>query len=305
MKTFIKIAFTIVIFYFLFKNLDFKEFASILIEANVALLLIALFFQVASILFAAYRWRLIMQLLEYKERVSFYVQSYFKGMFFNQLLPGSIGGDAVKIYDLSKKGYSNKYSIFGVLIDRAVGLVGLLILSFIFNLLFYGTFPDWLFQLIFLITSGGIISFVIGIYLHKIAFLEKVKLLNYFYRLSKKIDELYTVRKDLFFHLSISVLVHACSIIAIYNIALSIGVDLPFYYYFIAIPPVFLFMIVPISFAGWGIREGSMVAILMLVGVAKEKILVISIVYGILVIISSLPGVLFWIKKRKEKRTDK
>ena len=300
MKTIIKLIFTITIFYFLFQNIDHKKFTSILLESHIHFIFFALLFQLASIALASYRWRLIMQLLDFRERVSFYSQSYFKGMFFNQLLPGSIGGDAIKIYDLAKKNYSKKESIFGVLIDRVIGLVGLLILSFISNLAFYGSFPNWLFNLINIITIGGILSFIIGIYIHKITFLEKIKFINYIYKLSLKIYTLYKNKKDLFFQLLISLFVHICSVAAIYCIALSIDVHLSLYYYLVAIPPVFLFMIVPISFAGWGIREGAMVAILSLVGVDKEKILVISIVYGIILIISSIPGALFWIKKKKK-----
>jgi uncharacterized protein (TIRG00374 family) len=300
MKTIIKLIFTIAIFYFLFENIDHDRFISIVFKSHIQFILIALFFQLASIALASYRWRLIMQLLNFKEKVSFYTQSYFKGMFFNQLLPGSIGGDAIKIYDLAKKDYSKKESIFGVLIDRVIGLIGLLILSLISNLIFYGSFPNWLFNLINVITISGILSFIIGIYIHKISFLEKIKFINYIHKLSLKIYILYKNKKDLFIQLLISLFVHICSVLAIYCIALSIDVQLSLYYYLVAIPPVFLFMIVPISFAGWGIREGAMVAILSLVGVDKEKILVISIVYGIILIISSIPGALFWIKKKKK-----
>lgn len=300
MKTIIKLILTVVIFYFLFTSIDLEKFFSILSTSNIFFLLLALVFQVASIFLAAYRWRLIMQTLQFKERVSFYVQSYFKGMFFNQLLPGSISGDAVKVYDLSKKNYSKKESLYGVLIDRVIGLVGLLILNFVSNIIFYGSFPYWLFHLINMVTLGGIIGFFAGLYISKIKALENIKLIKYIYKLSKKTYDLYINKKDLLKHLSISILVHLCSVMAIYTIALSIGVNLSFYYYLVAIPPVFLFLIVPISFAGWGIREGAMVAILSLVGVDKEKILVISIVYGITLIISSSIGAWFWIKKKKE-----
>ena len=89
--------------------------------------------------------------------------------------------------------------------------------------------------------------------------------------------------------------VHLLTVMAIYAIALSIDVKLDFQIFLIAIPPVFLLMIVPLSLAGWGIREGAMVGILMLVYEDKTKILAISILYGILLIISALPGSYFWI----------
>jgi uncharacterized membrane protein YbhN (UPF0104 family) len=56
---------------------------------------------------------------------------------------------------------------------------------------------------------------------------------------------------------------------------------------------------VPISLAGWGIREGAMIGIFLLIGADQTKVLAMSIIYGILLIISSLPGAYFWIKSKK------
>lgn len=46
---------------------------------------------------AAYRWFTVMKILKFRGSFSFYIKSYFKGIFFNQLLPSSIGGDAVRV----------------------------------------------------------------------------------------------------------------------------------------------------------------------------------------------------------------
>ena len=93
--------------------------------------------------------------------------------------------------------------------------------------------------------------------------------------------------------------VHIFSILAIYALALSVEVDLGLQTLLIAIPPVFLLTIVPISLAGWGVRESGMVGILMLVGAQKEEILVISVLYGLLLILAALPGAWFWNKNKQ------
>ena len=72
-----------------------------------------------------------------------------------------------------------------------------------------------------------------------------------------------------------------------------------FQIFLIAIPPVFLLTIVPISLAGWGIREGAMVGIFMLVGADETKVLAMSILYGMLLIIASIPGAYFWVKSKR------
>jgi len=299
MKNIIKLLITIVMFYFLFQYIDFKNLIHILSKSHGGTILVALLFQLASTFIAAYRWRLIMQLLVFHERVSYYVQSYFKGTFFNQVLPSSIGGDAVRIIDLAKKGYEKKDAFYGVFVDRVVGLVGLLVLNLLATIIFYGTFDKDFSSLIILITVGGISGFTLLFYLEQITFLKNYKVLNLFHRLSIRLNKLYESRMKLLLHVVISVGVHLLSVLTLYALAWSIDFHMSFQTFLIAVPPVFLLTIVPISLAGWGIREGAMVGIFMLVGADETKVLAMSILYGLLLIISSLPGSYFWIKSKR------
>lgn len=299
MKNIIKLLSTIVMFYFLFQYIDLDNLVAILSKSHVEIIFIALLFQLASTYLAAYRWRLIMKELVFKERVSFYVQSYFKGSFFNQVLPSSIGGDAVRIIDLTQKGYNKKDSFYGVFVDRLIGLIGLLVLNLFATTLFFGTFDTSFSLLIILITFGGISGFLSLFYLNKIKFLAKYKFLNLFHRLSNRLNNLYSSKFILLQHILLSVGVHILSILAIFSLALSINFHISFETFLIALPPVFLLTIIPLSLAGWGIREGAMVGIFMLVGGDGTKVLAMSILYGFLLIISSLPGSYFWIKSKQ------
>ena len=295
MKNILKLLITAAIFYYLFQYIDFYALIAVLAKSHGGDILIALLLQLGSTYLAAYRWRAISKLLVFNESISFYVKSYFKGSFFNQVLPSSIGGDAVRVLDLTKLGYDKKEAFYGVFVDRVVGLVGLLVLNLISSIFFFGTFQADFSYLIIFISFCGIIGFSLLFFLNKIAFLENYKFLNLFYRLANRLNTLYADKKVLLKHIFISMAVHLLTVMAIYAIALSIDVKLDFQIFLIAIPPVFLLMIVPLSLAGWGIREGAMVGILMLVYEDKTKILAISILYGILLIISALPGSYFWI----------
>ena len=299
MKNAVKFIITIVIFYFLFQYIDFENVVKVLEKSHGGFILLALIAQLASTLIAAYRWRLIMKLLHFKEPVSFYVQSYFRGSFFNQVLPGSIGGDAVRVIELVQKGYDKKDSIYGIFVDRIIGLVGLLVLNLLANNLFYGNFPAWLYQLLNLIALGGIAGFSLLFIFERFTFLTKFSFSNLFVRLSKRLNSLYVSKMLLIQHIAITVVVHIFSILAIYGLALSVEVHLTLQTLLIAIPPIFLLTIVPISLAGWGVRESGMVGILMLVGAQKEEILVISVLYGLLLILAALPGAWFWNRNKQ------
>lgn len=298
-KITLKIIVTLVIFYYLFKHIDFNALFDLLKNSHGGWILVALIMQLTSTYLAAYRWFKISQLLVFKEKLSFYVQSYFKGTFFNQVLPSSIGGDAIRILDLTRKNYDKKDAFYGVFVDRVVGLVGLLVLNLIASVLFYGTFESDFSQLIILITLGGILGFMSLFYFDRISFLANYKFLNLFHRLAKRLNDLYSSKRLLVKHISISVIVHLFSVLTMYGLSLSLSLELSFQTLLIAVPPVFLLTIIPLSLAGWGIREGAMVGVFMLVGADQTKILAMSILYGLLLIISALPGSYFWIKKKQ------
>lgn len=299
MKNIIKLLITIAIFYFLFREIDFIEFSKIIFNSHGGWIVVALLMQLISTYLAAYRWFKISQLLVFKERLSFYVQSYFKGTFFNQVLPSSIGGDAVRIIDLTRKKYDKKDAFYGVFVDRVVGLVGLLVLNLLASLIFYGTFESDFSQLIIIIALAGIIGFSLLFQLHHLKFLANIKFLNLFVRLANRLNSLYASRLLLIKHISISVIVHLFSVLTMYGLSLALGLDLSFQTLLIAVPPVFLLTIVPISLAGWGVREGAMIGIFMLVGADQTKVLAMSVLYGLLLILSALPGSYFWIKSKK------
>jgi len=299
MKNIIKLLISIIMFCILFNYIDFNALVSILAKSHGGTILIALLFQLASTYLAAYRWKLIMSILAFGENISYYIKSYFKGTFFNQVLPSSIGGDAVRIIDLTQIGYDKKDAFYGVFVDRVVGLVGLLVLNLIATVLFYGTFENSFSNLIILIAIGGISGFLSLFYLEKITFLANYKFLNLFHRLARRLNNLYANKTLLLKHTGISVGVHFLSVLTLYALALSIDFHISFQTFLIAVPPVFLLMIIPVSLAGWGIREGAMIGIFMLVSADETKVMAMSVLYGLLLIISSLPGAYFWIKSKK------
>jgi hypothetical protein len=260
---------------------------------------LAILLQLASTTLAAYRWSLIMGALKFHETFSFYLTRYFKGAFFNQALPGSIGGDAVRGLELGKMGYSKREAFSGIFIDRIVGLAGLLILNLIANLVSDHLLPMWLFNLINAISIGGIVGFTVLILLRKIAWLQNYRITQIFASLSGRFRQVYANKQAIIVQITLSVIIHFLSILALYELSLAIGMTLPLGVFLVAVPPVFLLTIIPISLAGWGVRESAMVGIFLLIGASKEMILSVSILYGVMLIAASLPGLFIWLRGKK------
>jgi hypothetical protein len=130
----LKLIVSILLLWIAARLVDFNLLSEIILNCDPSYIVLAIILQLGSTTLAAYRWSLIMGALKFHETFSFYLTRYFKGAFFNQALPGSIGGDAVRGLELGKMGYSKREAFSGIFIDRIVGLAGLLILNLIANL---------------------------------------------------------------------------------------------------------------------------------------------------------------------------
>lgn len=281
---------------FIFYKFEMTSVIDTILSANIGLLVAALLMQILSQTVAAYRWSLIMGLLKFQHAIGFYLKSYFKGSLFNQVLPTSIGGDAYRIAEVSANGGLVKEAFYGVFIDRIVGLVGLLILNLAANLIEENLLPEavfWSINIVLLLGIGGIIVLLL---LHKIHWLERYKLTRLFYQLSNRFRFIYRTPKRISQQLGLSILTHLLSMICIFGIGHSVGINEPLVTYLVLIPPAILLTILPISFAGWGVREGALVALFLLIGIDQTQVLAMSLLYGVILILSALPGLYFYLK---------
>ena len=64
-------------------------------------------------------------------------------------------------------------------------------------------------------------------------------------------------------------------------------------------PPALVLTVIPISVAGWGVREGALIGLFSLIGADKTAVLMMSLLYGLTLIIVSLPGLVTYLKGRQ------
>ena len=83
-----------------------------------------------------------------------------------------------------------------------------------------------------------------------------------------------------------------------YVLAAGLEIEISFLDCFFLVPPVILAMTLPISIAGWGVREGAMIVALGLIGVSQESALVLSILFGLGITLAALPGGVIWLFSR-------
>jgi len=113
--------------------------------------------------------------------------------------------------------------------------------------------------------------------------------------LSRESRRLFADRRRAGIVLGLSVVTISLTIAAFKLIAEAIGTHLSLGNWAMIVPPVTLIQLLPVSLAGWGVREVALVLILGAFGVAAETALAISILSGLCMILVGLPGGLIWL----------
>jgi uncharacterized protein (TIRG00374 family) len=301
---FVRLIITGFIFFLIFRNIDFMAVSETIIGLDVSLLMLGILFQLASTLLAGLRWCRVSQLLGLQQRPIFYLRSYFKGFFFNQGLPTSIGGDAIRVLDVAKLGGRKRDAFRGVFIDRLLGLTGLLLVNFIANLLNPNLLPQELFWLINLIVAAGIGGFVLLNFIHHLTFLKQWRITTFVVAISRELNSIFHRLAEWFIHGGLAMTIHLLSMVAIYFIGHSVGMEESLLTFLVIVPPVVLLTLIPISLAGWGVREGAMIGLFGLIGADKTVVLSMSLLYGLVLVIASLPGLYVYLTANTHKELE-
>jgi hypothetical protein len=95
--------------------------------------------------------------------------------------------------------------------------------------------------------------------------------------------------------LGLSALTIGLTILAFKLVADGVGSFLSLGSWTVIVPPVTLVQLLPVSLAGWGVREMALVVMLASFGVPAEAALATSLLLGLCLIIDGLPGGLIWV----------
>ena len=100
--------------------------------------------------------------------------------------------------------------------------------------------------------------------------------------------------------MALAIAMSAMNGIAIWLIGLAYGTGTDFTTALIASPVVFLVAMIPISIAGWGLREGAFVVAFGLFGVSSADALAVSVTFGIAVLFAYAPAVVLLLRARRQ-----
>jgi glycosyltransferase 2 family protein len=113
----------------LLRRTDFREVGAAFRAADLRLVAAAILLVPVGYLTSVFRWRLLLRAQGGDARLSFLLQSLMVGIFFNNLLPSTIGGDAVRAWDTARAGVNRATAVAVIVVDRFVGLLALMLFA--------------------------------------------------------------------------------------------------------------------------------------------------------------------------------
>ena len=96
------------------------------------------------------------------------------------------------------------------------------------------------------------------------------------------------------------VAVSLLTVVAAWCAARSVAADLTLLSALFLVLPVVLVAVVPISIAGWGVREGAMVAAFDYAGLAASDGLIVSLLFGAGYLVLGIAGGLVWVTRQEK-----
>jgi len=253
---------------------------------------------------SAYRWRLLLRTRDSDATIPFLVRSYLVGVFFNNFLPSTIGGDVYRAYDSWKLGQSKSGAAAIVFVDRFLGLLALVLFALL-ALLSKNALTNKFPGLLVWVSLGavGMSAVVWAIFMPPAWLIElsgrvKIPLGS---KVRAVLDALWSFRGQrnvLLRALALSLLLQANVVIHYFLIAAALDLPVPLGSMFLIVPVATLVTMVPISVNGIGVREGVFVVLLAPFGISSAAALALAwIAYGMVVVLGGLGAVLYATRK--------
>ena len=313
LKTIVRAVISIGLFSYLVYKSDpnqiLKVLGNIYKTNGLYYLFVAILAGIVNNVLMAFRWKIILSHYNRHFNLSRLFGFYLVGLFFNNFLPTSIGGDIVRIYKVIGDTNDRTSAFSSVIIERLLGIAATLFLSI--TSLYYVShyFKDdrilytsvILFVLIvaffFLLTRNRPFEFLLRVF-------EKITLLKLGEKISKLIEAIHILRekRQIFVWMFLlSVLSQVTIVFMNYAVVLALDIKVDLTYLFLVVPVTFMLTMLP-SINGVGVRDGGFIFLLGKVGVSGAASISLSFMNVLIpMFISIWGGLLFLVQKNKSK----
>jgi len=294
----VKILISGALLYFSLRKVNLMELASRIDGGSVGWIALAIAVTFLQIFVGVLRWREISAEcgapLETRQAMRFNLI----GTFFNQTLPSSIGGDAVRLWLVARGGAGWRAATYSIFVDRAVGMIALAViivasLPWSYRLIGNPTGRSALLLVDFAALAGGLGFLALGRL--PWPWLQRWWGTHHLYACSAIANRvIFSWRRGPKIAV-LSLLVHVLAVVIAWCVVRSIAAPVLFGQVFQLVPPVMLITMLPISIAGWGVREATMGLAFGYAGLMANEGVNISLLFGAVSFLVGIFGGMVWI----------
>jgi len=216
--------------------------------------------------------------------------------FFNQVLPSTVGGDAARIVLAARAGNGWRKATYSVLLDRFIGVLALATIVTAGLYWSFGLISDPIGRLVLLAVGLGSLA-AAGAFLA----LGNLPLLQR-WRVTRRLAELTVLARRILLSrtsapavLFLSLLIHLMTAAMAWAAAHAVAAQLSYLDALLLVLPVMLIVTVPISIAGWGVRETALVLAFLYAGLPESDGLLVSVLIGGTMFAVGIIGGLVWL----------
>lgn len=286
--------------YWLLSKIDRAQLWEKLHTASPGWLVLALALYLVVILISAWRWQRLLDAQHVPVTFRHLTASFLVATFFNNFLPSNIGGDVIRIRDTATAAGSKTKAATIVLLDRAIGMIGLVFVAALaatlatelgdnepFN-------PIWL----WLGLLGGSVGIVVVLFAPgligklltplRVFHQEWVEL-----RITRLIHSLekFAQSPGALVQCFTGSLAVQATIVAFYAaIAYAMHIPMPAVHLAVLIPMSFIVQMLPLSVNGFGIRESIFAFYFARLGLPRESAIALSFLGAVLIMLFSISG---------------
>lgn len=282
----------------------FSDVAAAFRSADARFILLSILINPLGYVASVHRWRLLIRAQGGDASRAFLTRSFLVGVFFNNLLPSTIGGDAVRAMDTARAGVSRARAVAVVFVDRFVGLLALMFFALV-GLLISGRLTREVPALYGWVLGGTVaMLFIAGLLflpsrggarlMERISGWLPGKIGGFFTKAVTALRAFQGEGRVLAGAFGWSLVLQTLVVINGYFLARALHVPISLPYFFLIVPLALFIMMLPISINAIGVRENVWVFFFAAFGVAAGKGVAMAwLDYGLVLVQALIGGVIY------------
>ncbi len=301
----VKAAVSGLLIWWLLKRTDLAAVLQGLDQISAGPLILALIVSLLAGCLLAVRWTVLNHVLGISLSGLRTLRLSWIGLFFNQTLPSTIGGDVVRVWFVYRSGVPVDRAASSILMDRLCAAAALILIVAVSLPASSAIIADptarWSLPILVGL-GGGAFAVLYAFGGEWGVFLDRWLATRFIVVLARDLRRLTRSKTKLIAVVVAALLIHMTSVFAVWLIGWAVAVEISLLHCLIFVPPVLLVSMIPISVAGWGVREGAMVVAFGFVGVPEANALIVSLILGVILVVVGAPGGLLWLAEGPSAR---